>query len=250
MRFLIFAIGIAVSTTLSAGQTTAAVAANFTAPMEAIVKVFTEATGHSVRLSFGSSGHFLAQIQNGAPYEVFLSADTDKPARLVADGQAAADSRFTYAVGRLALWSAMPGVIQDGAAVLKAGDFRRLALASPKLAPYGAAAIETLNNLGVYAAVQAKIVQGSNLTQVYQFVSTGNAQLGFVALAQVIDNGKIGPGSAWIVPGELHGPIRQDAVLLQTGADNPVASALLVFLRGPAAGAIIEHYGYAIPDDR
>ena len=248
IRLLSMAIIVTSSTTLSAGQTTVAVAANFTAPMEAIAKIFTANTGHDVRLAFGSSGHLLAQIQNAAPYEVFLSADTDKPARLIADGQAVAASRFTYAVGKLVLWSATPGLTQDGVAVLKAGDFQRLALANPKLAPYGAASIETLKALGVYDALQAKIVQGNNISQTYQFVVTGNAQWGFVALSQVIDEkGNIGQGSSWIVHRELYSPIRQDAVLLQTGVANPAATALLTFLRGPEASAIIARYGYAIP---
>lgn len=233
------------SATLSAAQVTAAVAANFTVPMKAISKAFANHTGHTTRLSFGSSGQLLAQIQHGAPFEVFLSADTAKPARLIADGQAVPESVFTYAIGQIVLWSAQPNRVEDGRARLAAGDFQRLAIANPRLAPYGEAAVTTLKNLALYAALKPKLVQGGNIAQTYQFVSTGNAQLGFVALSQVIANGTIGTGSGWLVPDKLHPPIRQDAVLLQNGADNPAATALLEFLQGPQAKTIIERYGYA-----
>jgi molybdate transport system substrate-binding protein len=221
-----------------------AVAANFTAPMQAIAAGFEQATGHKVRLAFGSTGKFYAQIKNGAPFEVLFAADDETPARLEKEGFAASGSRFTYAIGRLALWSAKPGYVDDKGAVLKQGAFAHLALANPKLAPYGAAAVETLNKLGLLAALQPKFVQGENIAQTFQFVSTGNAELGFVALSQVFEGGKLTRGSAWIVPPGLHAPIRQDAVILTRGKDNSAALALMKYMKEDKARAIIRAYGY------
>lgn len=227
-----------------AAEVQVAVAANFSAPMQRIAADFEQATGHQAKLAFGSSGKFYAQIRHGAPFDVLLSADDETPAKLEKEGMAVAGSRFTYSIGRLALWSAKPGYVDDKGGVLKKGAFKHLSIASPKLAPYGAAAVETLNKLGLLAALQPKFVQGENIAQTFQFVSTGNAELGFVALSQVIEGGKLKRGSAWIVPPGLHAPIRQDAVILARGRDNPAALALMKYLKQDQARAIIKAYGY------
>ncbi|WP_436130587.1 molybdate ABC transporter substrate-binding protein [Acidovorax sp. LjRoot38] len=222
-----------------------AVAANFTAPMQKIAAAFEADTGHKAELSFGATGKFYAQITHGAPFQVLLSADDTTPARLEREGKAVAHSRFTYAIGTLVLWSAQPGTVDAKGDVLKSGDFKHLAIANPKLAPYGAAALQVMEKLGVATALQPRLVQGENIAQTFQFVSTGNAQLGFVALSQVMADGKIRSGSAWQVPASLHEPIRQDAVLLMPGKDSAAASALLTYLRGSKARAIIQSYGYS-----
>lgn len=229
-----------------AETTLVAVAANFNQPMTEIAEAFEKTTGHSAKLSFGSSGKFVAQFESGAPFEVFLSADNEKPLKLEQAGLTVPGSRFTYAIGKLVLWSATPGLVDDRGQILDKGGFRHLALADPKLAPYGAAAIEVMKNKDVLEKLRPLFVQGENIAQTHQFVSTGNAELGFVALSQVIENGKIASGSGWIVPDDLHSPILQDAVLLKTGAENPAASALLQFLKSPEALAIIRKYGYGI----
>jgi molybdate transport system substrate-binding protein len=228
-----------------AAEVNVAVAANFTAPMQKIAAEFEHDTGHRALLSFGATGKFYAQIKNGAPFEVLLAADDETPDRLEKDGLAVSGSRFTYATGQLALWSARPGYVDDRGEVLKKGAFSHLAVANPRLAPYGAAAIETLTSLGLLARVESRFVQGENIGQTYQFVSTGNAELGFVALSQVYESGKIKSGSAWIVPAGLHSPIRQDAQLLVRGKDNPAAAALLGFLKTGKARAVIQSCGYA-----
>jgi len=231
-----------------AADTLVAVASNFTKPMTEIAGAFAKATGHTAKLSFGSSGKFTAQIENGAPFEVFLSADEKNPQKLEQAGRAVSGSRFTYALGTLVLWSATPGLVDDQGQILGKGGFKHLALADPKLAPYGAAAVEVMQNMGVYDKLQPLFVQGENIAQTHQFISTGNAELGFVALSQVINNGKIDGGSGWIVPDDRHAPIRQDAVLLKTGAVNPAAASLLQFLQSPEAVAIIRKYGYNLPE--
>jgi molybdate transport system substrate-binding protein len=227
-----------------AAEVQVAVAANFTAPMQKITADFEKATGHKAQLAFGATGKFYAQIKNGAPFEILLAADDETPVKLEKEGLAVSGSRFTYAIGQLALWSAKPGYVDDTGTVLKQGAFDHLALANPKLAPYGAAAVETLNKLGLLAALQPKFVQGENIAQTFQFVSTGNAELGFVALSQVYEGGKLKSGSAWIVPSALHAPIRQDAVILARGKGNPAALALMKYLKEDKARAIIKAYGY------
>ncbi|WP_082517022.1 molybdate ABC transporter substrate-binding protein [Acidovorax sp. Leaf78] len=222
-----------------------AVAANFTAPMQKIATAFEADTGHKAELSFGATGKFYAQITNGAPFQILLSADDTTPAKLEKDGKAVANSRFTYAIGTLVLWSAQPGYVDAQGAVLKTGDFKHLAIANPKLAPYGLAAMQAMDKLGVTAQLQPRFVQGENIAQTHQFVATGNAQLGFVALSQVMADGKITSGSAWQVPANLHEPIRQDAALLTPGKDSAAATALLQYLRGDKARAIIKSYGYS-----
>lgn len=224
-----------------------AVAANFSKPMTEIAAEFEKATGHSAKLSFGSSGKFVSQLENGGPFEVFMSADVKGPQKLVQSGLAVPSSQFTYALGKLVLWSATPGYIDDQGKILTTGGFKHLALADPKLAPYGRAALDVLEKMGLMVKLQPLLVQGENIAQTYQFVSTANAELGFVALSQVIENGKIAKGSGWIIPGNYYAPIRQNAVLMKKGAENPAAPALLNYLKSAPALAIIEKYGYDLP---
>jgi len=221
-----------------------AVAANFTAPMKEIIAAFEEETGHEVKASYGSTGKLYAQIKNGAPFEALLAADQKRPELLEEEGVGVASSRFTYAIGSLVLWSADAGAVDDGPAVLEANGFNKLSIANPKLAPYGEAAMETLDALGLKEAVEPKLVMGENIAQAIQFVDTGNADLGFVALSQVMQGGQITKGSGWVVPGDMHAPIRQDAVLLKRGADNPAVNALMTYLKGDKAHAIIHSFGY------
>lgn len=230
--------------TAQADDIYAAVAANFTAPMKDIVAQFELSSNHKVILSFGSSGKFFAQIRNGAPFQLFLSADQDKPQALEDAGLSVADSRFTYAVGALALWSAKPGFIGTGHSRLQSGDFNKLALANPKLAPYGVAAVEVLTALKLKQATESKWVMGENIAQAYQFVGSRNADLGFVALSQLIDKGTVKEGSSWIIPSELYNPIRQDAALLKNAENSSGAKALLAYLRSDKARTIIRAYGY------
>ena len=235
---LLFAAGPAL-----AGETKVAVAANFIEPAKAIAARFKARTGHDASLSFGSSGQFYTQIANGAPYEVFLSADRERPEKAEAEGLAVGGSRFTYAVGRLVLFSKTPGLVDAKGAVLSSGKFEKIAIAAPRTAPYGVAAVETLKTRRVYDALQSKIVQGTSIAQAYQFVETGAAELGFVALSQVV--GQKG-GSRWIVPAADHTPIDQQAVLLKAGANSAAAKAFLAFLKGAEAKAIIRKYGYEV----
>ncbi|HDS1737347.1 molybdate ABC transporter substrate-binding protein [Pseudomonas sp. BP8] len=229
-----------------ADEVQVAVAANFTAPIQALAKDFEKDTGHKLVAAFGSTGQFYAQIKNGAPFEVFLAADDSTPAKLESEGDSVKGSRFTYAIGTLALWSAKPGYVDAQGAVLKKNEFQHLSIANPKAAPYGLAATQVLDKLKLTEATKAKIVEGQNITQAFQFVSTGNAELGFVALSQIYKDGKIDNGSAWIVPADLHDPIKQDAVILNKGKDNPAAQALVEYLKGPKAAAVIKSYGYEI----
>jgi molybdate transport system substrate-binding protein len=226
-----------------AAETKVAVAANFTEPAKEIAARFEAKTGHKATLSFGSSGQFYTQIANGAPYEVFLSADAERPTKAEADGLGVAGSRFTYATGRLVLWSKTPGLVDGKGAVLAKGGFEKLAIADPKAAPYGLAAVETMTKLKLYEALKPRIVTGSSITQAFQYVQTGAAELGFVALSQVITEQG---GSRWIVPAANHTPIDQQAVLLKTGADNDAAKAFLAFLKSKDAKAIIKRYGYEV----
>lgn len=229
-----------------AGEVQVAVAANFTAPIQAIAQDFEKDTGHTLVAAYGATGQFYAQIKNGAPFEVFLAADDSTPAKLEQEKAIVPGSRFTYAIGTLALWSAKPGYVDDKGEILKQNTFQHLAIANPKTAPYGLAATQVLDKLKLTEATQAKWVEGQNITQTYQFVSTGNAELGFVAVSQIYKDGKVQSGSAWIVPAQLHAPIRQDAVLLDKGKDNPAAKALVEYLKGPKAAAVIKSYGYEI----
>jgi molybdate transport system substrate-binding protein len=246
MKFarMLLALGALAAGPAQAALVNVAVAANFSAPMQKIALAFEQDTGHMALLAFGSTGMFYAQIRHGAPFQVLLAADDETPARLVREGLALAGTDFTYAVGRLVLWSKQPGVVDDKGEVLGKGAFERVAIADPKVAPYGAAAMQTMGKLGLRKVLAPRFVQGENIGQTYQFVATGNAALGFVALSQVMADGKITEGSAWVVPATLHRPIRQDAVVLAGGKDNPAASALVAYLKGDKARAIIRSYGY------
>lgn len=244
MKRLLFVAALAVAALARAEDIQVAVAANFAAPMKQIAAEFERDTGHRAALSFGATGKFYAQIRNGAPFDVLLAADDETPAKLVQEAAAVPASRFTYAIGRLVLWSARPGLVDAGGEVLRKGEFRHVAVANPKLAPYGAAAMEVLGTLKLLDAVQPKFVLAENIAQAHQFAASGNAELGFVALAQVMKEGRIAAGSAWIVPASLHAPIRQDAVILDKGRDKPAAAALLQYLRGDKARAIIGSFGY------
>jgi molybdate transport system substrate-binding protein len=225
-----------------AAQINVAVAANFTEPAKEIAAAFKEKTGNEAVLSFGASGQFYTQITQGAPFDVLLSADDSRPKKLVEDGLAVPASRFTYAIGKLVLWSKTPNLVK-GEETLKAASFLKLSICNPAAAPYGAAAVQAMKSLGVYEAMQPKLVEGATITQAYQFVETGNAELGFVALSQLKGNDS---GSRWLVPQDLYSPIRQDAVLLKSSATNEAASAFIAFLKGAEARAIIEKYGYVL----
>ncbi|MCV0395657.1 MAG: molybdate ABC transporter substrate-binding protein [Rhizobiaceae bacterium] len=237
----------AVPSWASADEALVAVAANFAEVAEGLFPIFKDKTGHDIIATIGSTGKLYAQTLEGAPFDAMLSADTATPERLVADGKAVDGSSFTYAVGRLALWSANPARIDgDGRAVLEDPELRYVAIANPSLAPYGAAARETLQALGLWETLQLKIAIGQNIGQTFSMVSTGAAEIGFVALSSVLSPRAGGQGSRWDVPQEFHEPIRQDAVLLEHGADNMAAKAFLNFLRSPEAVKVIESHGYAI----
>ena len=219
-----------------------AVAANFTDAAKEIAALFKTKTGHDAVLSFGSSGLFYTQIKQGAPFQVFLSADAERPQKLADEGFALPQSRFTYAIGKLVLWSKDPNAIK-GVDTLKANAFSKLSIADPNSAPYGVAAIETLKALEIYQSVEKKIVMGASIAQAFQFIETGNAELGFVALSQLINTQS---GSRWMVPQNLYSEIRQDAILLKSGEQNEAAKAFLDFLKSPDARSIITKFGYVI----
>ena len=239
-------LALAFSTLLHAETVQVAVAANFTAPMKAIAADFEKETGHKPQLSFGATGKFYAQIKSGAPFDVFLSADDETPRKLEQEGDAVPGTAFTYATGRLVLWSARPGFVDAQGQVLKTGTFNKLALAAPKLAPYGAAAMETLTRLGLQDTLSAKFVQGESIGQTFSFVSSGNAELGFVALSQVTEQGQIKSGSAWVVPSSLNRSLRQDAVVLKHGKGNSAAAALIAFLKIEKSRKVIQSFGYEL----
>jgi molybdate transport system substrate-binding protein len=234
-----------VVTTAHADEIPVAVAANFTAPFNRIAAEFEKETGHKVMSSFGSTGKFYAQIKNGAPFEILLAADDETPAKLIKEGAGVAGSQVSYAIGKLVLWSAKPAMVDAKGEVLKRGGFDHIALTNPKLAPYGAAAVEVMKKLGVYDTLSPKFVTAETITQTHQFVSSGNSLLGFVALSQVQKDGQI-EGSAWIVPSDLYTTIRQDAVLLTPGNGKAGAAALLKYLKGAKAQAVIRSFGYEI----
>lgn len=221
-----------------------AVAANFALPLEKIAAGFSAATGHTLKAAASSTGKFYSQIVAGAPFEVLIAADDETPKKLIAEGHALAGSNFTYAIGKLVLWSATPGFVDAQGAVLGSGRFAHLAIANPKVAPYGAAGLQVIKARGLSEALAPKLVTGESIAQAFQFVSTGNAELGFVALSQVAVPGKPALGSYWLVPQELYGEIHQDAVLLKTGDYNPAAKALLAYLKSPAAQEVIRTFGY------
>jgi molybdate transport system substrate-binding protein len=241
---LILLFALAQTPRAQAGEVQVAVAANFIGPMDRIAQAFTAATGHTLKISSGSTGKFHSQITNGAPFEVLVSADDETPRKLVASGHAVPGSNFTYAIGKLVLWSAQPGLVDDQGSVLASDRIRHVAIANPKTAPYGAAAMEVIEARGLTAALRPRLVTGESIAQTFQFVATGNAELGFVALSQVVVPGRPVQGSLWRIPQNLYSEIRQDAVLLKAGEANPAARALLDFLRGEAARQTIRSYGY------
>jgi molybdate transport system substrate-binding protein len=216
-----------------AAEVQVAVAANFTAPMQKIAALFEQDTGHKAVLSFG------------ATFGVLLAADDTTPEKIGKEGLGDGATRFTYAIGQLVLWSKQPGYVDAEGKVLAKSDWKHIAIANPKLAPYGLAAMQTLDKLGLTAQVQPRVVTGENIGQTYQFAASGNAPLGFVALSQVMEDGKLREGSAWVVPAGMHEPIRQDAIVLKPGQGNEAAAALMQYLRGDKARAIIKSYGYS-----
>lgn len=226
-------------------EVSVAVAANFAAPMQQIAMQFQRDTGHKAVLSFGATGKFYAQIANGAPFGVLLAGDDATPEKTAREGLGNGATRFTYAIGRLVLWSKQAGYVDAEGKVLQQSDWRHIAVANPKLAPYGLAAVQTLDKLGLTAQVQPRMVTGENIGQTYQFAASGNAQLGFVALSQVMEGGRLREGSAWVVPASMHAPIRQDAIVLKPGQGNAAAAALMDYLRGDKVRAIIQSYGYS-----
>ena len=245
-RLLTLTAALALSAAAQAEVVQIAVGANFTAPARALAEIFARTTGHEAKLSFGATGAFYTQIKNGAPFDILLAADDERPIRLEKEGDTVPGSRFTYAIGQLVLWSAKPGFVDGEGAVLKGGKFNKIAIANPKLAPYGAAAVETMDKLGLAAALTPKLVTGESIGQTYNFIATGNAELGFVALAQVLDGGKLKSGSMWVVPAKYHAPIIQDAVILKRAAANPAAKAWMALMRSPNTQDFIRSYGYEV----
>jgi len=235
-------LGLGVALPANAATVSVAVAANFTKVAEDLAAAFKAKTGDELQLSFGATGQLYTQITQGAPFQVFLSADNTRPQKAVDEGFGVDGTVFTYAVGKLVLYGAAADVTR-GADVLKAGGFQKLSIADPQTAPYGAAAVETLKSLGLYDALQPKIVTAQNISQAQQFIESGSAELGFVALSQVIGADK---GSQWLVPADLYQPIAQDAVLLKTGEDDPAARAFLDYLKSEEAIAIIRKSGYEV----
>jgi molybdate transport system substrate-binding protein len=233
--------------TAYAGEVNAAVAANFTEPMGQIVKLFQQTSGHTVKVSLGSTGKFYSQIQNGAPFDVLVAADERVPQRLEKEGLAVEGSRFIYAMGKLVLWSAQPNLVDAKGGVLRKGGFNKLAIGDPKLASYGTAAKEALEELGLWSVMQGKLVMGENITQTYQFAATGNADLAFVALSQITQNGKVTKGSWWLVPAHLYNPIKQSAVQLSAAKDLAATKAFLIFLKSEQSKAVIRSFGYDLP---
>lgn len=236
-----------VGTPALAGEVRVAVAANFSAPMVRIAALFEQESGHKVKVSLGSSGKFYAQIKSGAPFDVLLAADEEIPKRLEQEGLALPGSRFVYARGALVLWSAQAGYVDAQVAVLGRGMYGKIAIADPKLAPYGMAAKQTLEKLAMWNALQDKLLKGENITQAYQFVATENAELGFVALSQIMQDGKVSSGSWWRVPAEMHKPIRQGAVMLSSARDRAATQAFLEFLKSDKAKGVMHGYGYEAP---
>ncbi|MFZ2162474.1 MAG: molybdate ABC transporter substrate-binding protein [Sideroxyarcus sp.] len=235
------------SSSVRAGEVSVAVASNFAAPMERLAPLFQKESGHAVKVSTGASGKLYAQIRGGTTFDVFLSADEEMPKQLMQDGFAVGGSRFVYATGRLVLWSTQSGLVDDKGAVLNKGNFNMLAIANPIFSPYGVAAKETLTKLTMWNSIQRKLAKGENVTQTYQLAATEKADLAFIALSQVMRDGKVTSGSWWLVPPEMHQPIRQSAVLLSHAKDQAAAKAFLVFLKSERARAVMRGFGYEMP---
>jgi molybdate transport system substrate-binding protein len=228
-----------------ADEVRVAVAANFTGAANEIAPLFKKLSGHSVKLSFGSTGKLFTQIENGAPFDVFLAADSRRPKKAEYEGLAVPGTRFTYARGKLVLWSASPCLFEDGETYIRGGTFDHLAIANPKTAPYGLAAQQVMQKLGVWDDMQDKLIRGDSIAQTFQFAATGNAEIGFVAYSQIM-KWKDRDGSLWIIPDNNYAPIEQQAVLLKRGADNPAARAFIEFLKGTEARSVIEGFGYGV----
>lgn len=235
------------SSPVYSGEVSVAVTSDFSAPMERIVALFQKESGHTVKVSLGASGKLYMQTKGGSSFDIFLSADEAIPKRLVQEGQAVGSSRFVYAIGKLVLWSDQPGFVDAKGAVLNKGNFTKLAIADPKVSPYGLAAKETLEKLIMWNAMQEKLIKGENITQTYQLAANENAELAFVSLSQIMRDDKISEGSWWLVPSELHNPIRQSAVMLASAKDKIAAQAFLEFLKSNKAAAIIRGFGYELP---
>jgi len=245
-RLSVLLLGVAAHTLVLADEAQVAVAANFAEPIKAIAAVLEKTTGHKLKITLGATGKLYAQITNGAPFDVLLAANTDTPVTLEKDKLTQPGSRFTYATGKLVLWSADAAKVDAKGDVLKNGNFRKLAYAAPKIAPYGAAALQVMEALGLQAALAPKLVQGESIGQTFTFVFTGNAELGFVAMSQVLEGGQLKSGSMWVIPQNLYRPIQQDAVLLKHGAGNPAAQALMTLLKSSNIKDLIRSYGYAL----
>ena len=229
-----------------AAEAQIAVAANFAEPIKAIGAVLQKTTGHTLKVTLGATGNLYAQIKNGAPFDVLLAADTNTPEKLEKEGMTQPGSRFTYATGKLVLWSVNAATVDAKGQVLKKTDLGKVSYANPKTAPYGAATLKALDSLGLTAAITPKLVQGESIGQAFAFAATGNADVGFVAMSQVLEGGKLKGGSMWVIPQTLYDPIRQDAVVLQHGADNQAAKALMQLLKSPNIKDLIRSYGYEL----
>ncbi len=230
-----------------AGELNAAVESSFALPMERIVALYQKASGNSVKINLNSSGKFYAQIKNGASFDILISSDESMPKRLVQDGLATGGSRFVFATEKLVLWSALPDFVDAKGAVLNKGNFNKLVIADPKLSAYGLASKETLEKLVMWNSIQEKLVKGENINRAYQLAATENADLAFIGLSQIMRDGKIAEGSWWLVPPEVHGPIRQSAVMLSNSKNSTEAKEFLDFLKSKKVEAIIHNFGYELP---
>jgi molybdate transport system substrate-binding protein len=246
LRFLTLLLATLAHTHVLAAQAHVAVAANFADPIKAIAAVLEKTTGHTLLITLGSTGKLYAQIKNGAPFDMLLAADTRTPEKLEKESLAPTGSRFTYATGKLVLWSVDATRIDAKGEVIKSTNLHKVAYANPQVAPYGAAAVQVMDKLGLAAALAPKLVQGESIGQTFSFVATGNADVGFVALSQVLEGGKLKSGSMWLIPQTLYTPIQQDAVLLQRGSHNEAAQALVKLLKSPHIKDLIRSYGYAL----
>lgn len=244
MKFIFMFLLLTLAPSSFADNILVAVASNFKAPMEKISAQFSKKTGHQLLISFGSTGKFYTQIKNDAPFDVFLSADQDHPAKLAQNNLALKETQFTYAIGKLVLWSPDSKIVDRKGEVLLKGSYQHLAIANPKLAPYGVAARETLSQFGLWERLQSRLVFGENITQTHQFVASGNADLGFVAYSQLIIPKKAIKGSFWLVPQKMYSPLKQDAILLTKGKNKSAVKEFLAFLKSEIAKTIIKEYGY------
>lgn len=233
--------------TSQAGEVRVAVASSFAEPMQRIAEMFKRDTGHTVTITAGATGKLYARIVAGEPFDVFLAADEDAPKRLTQDGIAVAGSRFVYAEGKLVLWSIQPDLVDAKGAVLRNGNFAKLAIANYRFSPYGVAAKQTLEKLAMWNGMQRKLTKGDDAAHAYELAATENADLAFVAISQLRNAGKPATGSSWVVPDDLHAPIRQSAVLLSSAKDNAAAQALLDLLKGKKAATVIREFGYELP---